>query len=114
MHLKRDTDAFGLLQGGKNVEQVFGAGISFRPKHALQAWRRNLRLFGQFGEADGRVDVIAQNGPSRRKVAVTNQLQPLSQQILPEDLDRAGRGLGWCRENPWSVPWLSLLPLRNL
>src|SRR5208337_2734993 len=65
-------------------EQVCSAGITFRTKHALQARRRNPGFTGKLCEADGRIDVVAQNAAPGCEVAIVDELKSFKKKALTE------------------------------
>lgn len=79
-----EAHAFALLQKGHNLEQIIRARIARGSEHAHKALRGNVGRLGEFCEADGRVDVVAENGLRGRDVAAEHAFDAFAQKLLAE------------------------------
>jgi hypothetical protein len=76
---KFEAYAFGLLQGREDAGKIRGRRAAFRPHHSHQAFGGNVCAFLETLKADGRVDIVPQNGFADREVAVEDALDSLPQ-----------------------------------
>ena len=76
--------AFLGLKMGQDAKEILGGGVAFRPEHPHETGGRyGGRLF-QLAEADGGVDVVAQDRPTRPLVAGEHEVDGLTKQRLAE------------------------------
>jgi hypothetical protein len=85
------ANAFPALQKTDDLEEILNSRIAGRPQHSQQTLGRNVRCLGDFGKADGRIDVITQDGFAGRGIAGKQVLDPFPQEFLAKLLvaDRA-------------------------
>lgn len=78
---------------GDDRKQVIGLRVAFWAEHPHEAFSRGVRGLAQTFKADGRVDVVAQNGFAGIHIAGQQALDALAQQRLAECLIALGAGL---------------------
>src|ERR1039457_744253 len=67
--LDLETHAFAALEKSDDLEEIAGARVARRPQHSHEAFGRDACGFGEVRKAQGRVDVIAQDGLRRGYIA---------------------------------------------
>jgi hypothetical protein len=79
-----ETNTLAVLQKADDFEKVVRAWIASRTEHTHETFGGNLGRMREFGEADGRVDVVTQNCLSRGDIASQHRLDPFTKQLLAE------------------------------
>src|SRR6478609_337600 len=80
------ADAGTLLQVANHAEKIPGLGIATRSEHADQALGRCAGGFAELLEADGCLDVVAQNRLAGVDIAAQHRVDPFAKQRLGEFL----------------------------
>src|SRR5215831_8677346 len=81
-----ELHARSLLQIADHAEKILGLRVTAGPEHADQAFGRRASCGPEFFEADGRLDVVAQDRLSGLQVTGEHRIDSLAQQRLREFL----------------------------
>jgi hypothetical protein len=82
--LNFEADAFAVLEEADDLEEIVRARITPRSQHSHQTLGWNARRFGKIAEAQGCVNVIAQDGLRRGYVAREHGFNSFPKKLFAE------------------------------